>query len=493
MNHKMDRTEIENVLHHLNYRWNLEALALWKGQKAPFEAYRIYEGFDDFIHLDTLAQIERITKGVVQRRLKHGVIDHYVQRALLPHETEMRTWMKGASALVDGQRIYFGEIIPWCQKKSNLEERRVLQKETSALCKFLRPFALNYWELLLEMLQEELGFESYPDYCRRKKGIDYRHYYDVFKDILGETEALYFPAMERWSLKRFGHPLDELTRFDAINMLGLGEFDGLFPRKTLEELTSFFRYWNIDLFDTPGLNMELGTEKGKSAQAICIILQAPDEVYVIMKPEGGWVDLETLWHEVGHGLAAAYTSSTLSVVDRDLATTFGLSESFAFLLQNLSMSTPFLKDHLKLSAEGVSDLAYYRALKELSVFRRYAAKFLSEYEMFSNGTLSDGTRYAELMLRHTGFYHQPESHLFDLVPEFYCLDYLLGWMGEAVLEETLRDRWGSSWMFSTAAGRMLKAWWSVGNRDDLPLFLEQNALGPLTMGPLVKRWERVLM
>jgi hypothetical protein len=39
------------------------------------------------------------------------------------------------------------------------------------------------------------------------------------------------------------------------------------------------------------------------------------------------------------------------------------------------------------------------------------------------------------MARITGFYHQPESHLFDLVPEFYCADYLLGWLGEAVLNE----------------------------------------------------------
>jgi hypothetical protein len=68
-------------------------------------------------------------------------------------------------------------------------------------------------------------------------------------------------------------------------------------------------------------------------------------------------------------------------------------------------------------------------LKDLSVFRRYAAKFISEYEMFSGGDLSDGRPYAETMARITGFYHQPESHLFDLVPEFYCADYLLGWTG----------------------------------------------------------------
>ena len=43
------------------------------------------------------------------------------------------------------------------------------------------------------------------------------------------------------------------------------------------------------------------------------------------------------------------------------------------------------------------------------------------------------TFFNDAMARITGFYHQPESHLFDLVPELYCADYLLGWMGEAAL------------------------------------------------------------
>ena len=42
----VESTELENILHHLNYRWNIEALSLWKGDKAPFESYRIYAGFE---------------------------------------------------------------------------------------------------------------------------------------------------------------------------------------------------------------------------------------------------------------------------------------------------------------------------------------------------------------------------------------------------------------------------------------------------------------
>jgi hypothetical protein len=367
-----------------------------------------------------------------------------------------------------------------------------LQKETGPLCKFLAPFALNYWNILLEILTGELGFESYLDYCREKKGLDYPYYYQMLKDFLPKSDDVYFPAMERWCSERFGHKLNEMTRFDAIHMLGLSHMDPLFPNKPIKAFTSFFNDWGIDLENTPGLNLEIGREKGKSAQAISFILQVPDEVYVLMKPEGGWIDLETLWHELGHGLSAVFTSPGLSIVNKDLATSFSLSESFAFLNQNITLSVPFLVSYLGLEPAVSKDLHYYKVLKDLSMFRRYAAKFLAEYEMFQAGNLSDGRPYAEVMARYTGFYYQPESHLFDLVPEFYSLDYILGWLTETVMEAYLNEWLGPGWMFQQEAGRILKQWWQQGNENEIPVFLQLNGLEALNTNRIMRRWREAL-
>jgi len=488
----LDLPHIENVLHHLNYRWQLQALAMWKGDKAPFKYYQIYDSYEDFISLKTLRHMENLDHGPDKTRLKHALIDHYLQRALLPHETEMRSWMKGASAHVAGKKIYFKDIIPWCQKNSTYEKRQLLQKETGPLCKFLTPFALNHWNILLKTLTDELGFENYLDYCHKKKGVDYHYYYGLLKDLLLETDDLYFPAMEQWCRERFSRPLDELTRFDAINILGLGNLDPLFPGKPVADLIPFFDYWEIDIANTPGLNLEIEREKGKSSQAISFILQVPEEVYVLMQPEGGWIDLETLWHELGHGLSAVFTSPELSAVKSDLATSFSLSEAFAFLNQNLTLSLPFLEDYLGIKPAVSQELSYYKVLKDLSLFRRYAAKFLAEYKMFSNGDLSNGHPYAELMARYTGFYYQPESHLFDLVPELYSLDYILGWLTETIMEDHLKEVAGHHWMFKPKAGRILKKWWGQGNQHEIPLFLKLNDLGGLNTAPIVKRWKETL-
>ena len=488
----LDLTDIENILYHLNYRHNLEALALWKGDKTPFKAYRIYEGYEKFINLKTLAHIDALEDGNARTRLRHALIDHYLQSILLPHESEMRTWMKGATAHVNGKRIHFRDIIPWCQKSSTYEERKILAKETGPLCKFLKPFVLNFWDILLKTLEKDLGYDNYLNYCHMKKGIDYHGYYQILKNLLIETNDLYFSAMDRWCHQWFKLPLSALTRFDAIFLLGLGEFDLHFPQKHIEELTCFFHHWDLDIENTPGLNLELGQEKEKSAQAMCFILEVPEEVYIFMKPEGGWIDLETLWHELGHGLSAVLTSPDLSIIDRDMTTSYGLSESFAFLLQNLTMSVPFLNNFLGLNPIDSETLYYHKTLKDFSVFRRYAAKFLAEYEMFSSGDLSNGEPYAELMCKYTGFYYQPESHLFDLVPEFYSLDYILGWMAEAIMEEHLRTLLGSCWIFNPETGSILKKWWQQGNRNDVFQFMEDNGLGPLTPESLLRRWKGVL-
>ncbi|RLB12823.1 MAG: hypothetical protein DRG39_00910 [Deltaproteobacteria bacterium] len=488
----MDLIRLENIIHHLNCRWKLQTLSYWVGVSPLFNPASLYDGYDSVINLEVIRATSNIQDNKKRICIRHGLIDHYLQRSLMPHEAEMRTWMLGAAAHVEGKKIYIKEIIPYCQKSSTYKERRILQKEVSALCKFLRPFVLNYWNTLLQILKRELCFESYIEYCAQKKGIDYPWFYNEISSILRMTDKLYFPLMEEWSKKRYKLPLDALSRFDAINILSMEEFDPLFPENGIKYFFEFLNTWDIDLNSLIGLHLDIAPDKRKSAQAMSFIIQIPEEIYVVIRPAGGWVDIETLAHELGHGISSSYVSPELPLVDRDLATSYVLSESFAFLMQNIPISRPFLRNIMGLREEHVDTLYYYKVLKDLSIFRRYAAKFITEFEMFMNGDISDGRLYSEYMTRHTGFYYQPESHLFDLVPEFYSLDYIIAWIMEAIIEKHLKESLGEEWMFQKEAGDILKKWWKQGNSYDVFQFLERNRIGEFTIQPLIDRWERVL-
>jgi hypothetical protein len=482
---------LTSAIRELNTRWAGQALSLWQGRSPDRAPDQLYDGFENILTIDTIAGASGIRDDQARTRIRHGLIDHYLQRKLMPHETEMQAWSRGAAAHVEGEKIYFRNVIPWCQKSSTLLKRQKLQEETGPLCKLLKPFAVNYWTVILDTLTGELDFSSYIDYCSRKKGIDYHRLYQQVKTLVEQTDDIYFEAMDAWVHRRFNRPMQQLTRFDAIYLLSLSQWDRLCPLKGPEETLRFFQRWGLNPARHPGLHLHLSTAPEKSAQAITIMLRIPETVHILMRPEGGWIDMETLWHELGHGLSAVATNPSLPLVDRELATTFSLSEMYAFLLQRMALSRPVLESVMELPEQTVATIVYYRGLKDFSVFRRYAAKFISEYEMFSGGDLADGRPYAETMARITGFYHQPESHLFDLVPEFYCADYLLGWMGEARLADQLRGRFGSHWCLRAETGERLKAFWRQGNQADIFSFFKNNGLGALTSMPLLKRWKHL--
>jgi hypothetical protein len=217
-------------------------------------------------------------------------------------------------------------------------------------------------------------------------------------------------------------------------------------------------------------------------------LRIPHDIHLVMNPQGGWIDLETLFHEMGHALSNVFTSPELSLPEKDFFTSNTLSETYAFLLQNMCFSPPFLERQLGLSPKEIETVTFYKTLKDLSVFRRYAGKFLAEFEMFNGNDLGNGELYAALLKRYTGFSYRPETQLFDLAPEFYALDYLISWMAEATLEKFLRQTLGPEWMFKTETATILKDWWLSGNRYELDQFFRINELGKVDSTDIQDRW-----
>jgi hypothetical protein len=366
-----------------------------------------------------------------------------------------------------------------------------VEKEASSLSKFLEPFALGFWEYLIELLRDEFDYGNYVAYCEDKKQINYDSHVSKLKGMLEDTDTLYFEAMQAWVKMTFGVSLSELNRYDAIYILGLTQFDRLFPSGVpLDRHLDFFRHWGIQVKKVPGVYLHIDHSPQKSSQAMSFALRIPDEIHLVMNPQGGWIDLETLFHEMGHALSHAFTSRDLSSAEKDFFTSNTLSETYAFLLQNMCMSPVFLERHLGLSSEATQRIAFYKALKDLSVFRRYASKFLAEYEMFDTNNIANGDAYAGLLRKHTGFSYRPESHLFDLVPEFYALDYVISWMAEATMEKTLVESLGHDWMFKPETGRILKDWWQCGNRYELDEFFAVKGIGPIDEADIVNRWYR---
>lgn len=478
----------------LNYRLTLRASNAWRGIAPSASEHSLYDGFQEILDADVVKSILDMDLPPPERnRIFHTLLGHYLQYRALPFENELSMWTRGAAAEVEGEKIYFKDIITWCQKGSDVRRRRIMEKETVSLSKFLKPFALSPWEFILEVLEEEFGYSSYTDFCAGKKDIDYAGYIPSLEGLLNETQELYFESMENWIQKDLHVPLSEANRFDGIYLLGMGKLNALFPvRPALADHLRFFDRWGMAPEGLPGIQLDIEQSSRKGSQAMTFALRIPQEIHLVMNPQGGWIDVETLFHEMGHALSNAFTSPELSPVDKDFHPSNTLSETYAFLLQNMIFTPVFLERQLKMRSSDIDAIIYYKTLKDMSFFRRYAAKFLAEYEMFVSGNIANGARYADLLKRHTGFSYRPESHLFDLVPELYSLDYVISWMAEATLEKTLRDALGENWMFKPETGYILKAWWRSGNQYELKDFFRIHGLGAVSSQDILNRWKRRL-
>jgi hypothetical protein len=485
-----DAAAMQAALLGLNERLTSWSLNRWKGDAVGAHQTSIYTGVEHLLDPESINNLRRVGgESRESRRVFHTLLGHYLQYRVFPYENELFTWMKGAAADVVGKKIYFKDILSWCQKDSDLQARQILEKETSSLCKFLKPFALSFWEVILELLQTEFDYEDYPAYCRDKKQIDYRAQVHRLQSLLEETDELYFTAMDAWVQESFGLPLSQLNRFDAIYLLGLHELDGYFPRHlALAHHLDFFKHWGIQVSNLPGLHLDIDYSPLKGSQAMSFALRIPHDIHLLMNPQGGWVDLETLFHEMGHALSNVYTSPRLSPADKDFFPSNALSETYAFLLQHMCLSPPFLERWLGFSSREIERITLYKTVKELSVFRRYVGKFLAEYEIFRENDLANGDIYASLMKRCTGFSYLPETQLFDLAPEFYALDYVFSWMAEAAMEKRLRRTLGDEWMFKEETGTILKDWWWQGNRYELEEFFHVNEIGTVTTADILERW-----
>ena len=483
--------ELERSLLELNTRITSRALRSALGGQAQTNDGDLYDGFETLLQpgfLRTLAPL--ISASREDKRLYHTLLSHYLQFHAMPYENELSQWARGASAAVNGEKVYLSEIHTWCQKNSDVPKRLIIEKETSSLSKFLKPFALAPWGAVLEILEDEFHYPDYVAYCADKKSLDYSRYSRWVETLMDETSDLYFRAMDAWVRETLGLPLSESNRFDAIYLVGLGQFDSLFPSAiSLPDLPRFFESWGIDASAIPGLHLHLESSRQKGHQGLTFALHIPGEAHVVMNPSGGWIDLETLFHEMGHALSIVHTRADLAPALKDFNTSSTLSEAYAFLLQNMCFTPPFLERFLRLKPRDIDTVLHYKALKDLAFYRRYGAKFLSEIRMFQSKDLASGQIYADFLSRYTGFSYKPETQLFDLAPELYALDYVISWTAEASLQRHLSQCLGDEWMFTREAGEILKSWWRQGNQYEIDEFFTVNGLGPIQSDDIVSRWQ----
>jgi hypothetical protein len=257
---------------------------------------------------------------------------------------------------------------------------------------------------------------------------------------------------------------DELRRCDLPAFFRAPTLDEFFPQEqAIPALRKTLAGLGIDLDSQSGVILDAEVRPTKTPRAFCAPVRVPGEVYLMLSPQGGRDDTETLLHEAGHTEHFAHVAAGLPFERRQLGDN-SFTEAFAFLFQYLAEEPAWLEEVLGVDAAPLA--GYARAVK-LIYLRRYSAKLGYERRLHA-ADVDLAAMPDEYARRLTSAVHvdwPTESWIQDVDPFFYAACYIRAWAAERSLRSHLVERFGERWFAEPEAGALLKQIWSRGQRE----------------------------
>lgn len=412
---------------------------------------------------DDDAEIKRI------ERVLFGCMDLAVEEQTASLGDMLKFYVERGRMIIGQTKVPAVEVVPWLQGEADFDKREEMRKESTIFLKgIINPMLLGMLELSVRTVTERLGFENYARFSEAHKGVSFDGLARVFERFLEDTSEVYFRQMTPWVEHRIGRPFEDLSRYHALYLLRIREFDDYFPISALKETVGrTFRGLGFDPWSRPDIITDISDSPTKNPNGICIGVEIPGEIYVLTKPVGGLIDVETLLHETGHAFFLSHFDPDLPVEYRRLYRSPALDETFAFLFMGLIENRAWLTGMAGVPGDVAEKLADLFRTKRLCLIRRYSGKFLAEKEFYETGNIKNSEPYCRYLKKSTGFVYEPEGYLIDMEPDFYSLDYLMAWCGADVLQEFLEIRFGLEWFARAEAGAFLKEIAYAGRRDPL--------------------------
>ena len=402
-------------------------------------------------------------------RVLFGCMDLVVLEQTASLADMLNFYMERGRMHVGPERIPTLEVVTWLQVQPDFEKREEIQKECNIFFKgIINPMLLGMLELTVRTVTERFGFENYARYCEAKKQYSFEQQAGVLNSYLDNTQETYDEGMAPWVNETIGRPFAGLSRYHGLYLLRIKKFDRYFQIPNPAEIAGrTFQGLNFDLSTRLDVITHISDYPAKNPDGICIGVEIPGEIHVLMKPVGGLIDVETLLHETGHAFFLSHFDPGLPIEYRRLYRSPALDETFAFLFMELIENPSWATRVAGMPPDEAEQLARLSRLRRLCLIRRHIGKFLAEKELHEETGIKNPEPYCRHLGRATGFVYEPQGYLVDMDSDFYSLDYLSAWGGAHVLGRFLETRFGNEWFAMPQAGTFLKEIASSGRRNSL--------------------------
>ncbi len=425
------------------------------------------------------------------RVLEEWVADHRVGRAVADLDDRLHAWEAAAFVVVNGgERMPYQQVGIAIANEPDRARRRALDRARRAV--LAEPAALRRERLEHE---RELLAEVDADYVAaraRLSGIDLETLAGQGDAFLAATQDLYADTLAE-HLAGVGLAPADAERADSSFLFRIARYDDAFPGGDLVAVArAQAAEMGLDVDAGGRIRHDTADRERKRPRAFCAPVRVPDEVYLVIRPHGGYVDYRAFWHELGHALHFANAARSLPFEDRWLGDN-SVTEAYAMLFEHQLMQRAWLRRYAKLGGERLHGFLRAQAFSLLAILRRYAAKLRYEIQLHRSPSLERGASgYAELLTAATGFRYAGEDALLDLDDAFYAARYLRAWQLEAALRRRLVERFDEDWFRNPRSGPFVLGLLERGQRDDAAVIAAVVTGAPLSFDAVRRELEAAL-
>ncbi|HEY4130074.1 MAG TPA: hypothetical protein VGM50_05630 [Gemmatimonadaceae bacterium] len=475
------------------------------GHKSSAELQPIYAKYaaivgDDALAL-TLDAFKDTAAGTEAQRATRLLLDWQVEsqssRQLAALDEREIQWETTAVVKVDDTReIQYEALSIEVGNNPDADDRHTIEAARAKLVESgLAPLRKERFQRERD-ITEALGLaDNYNATFELLSGVSLGELKAECEQFLRDTQSLWDEVLPEFSKRVLNMRAQDLTRADALAMFRAREFDAYFPSAQMEEsIRRQVKEMGIDPLAAGRITLDTGDREGKRSRAFCSPVRVPDEVYLVLRPHGGQTDWHTFLHELGHALHFAYMRPELAFEYRWLGDN-SITEGYAMLFDHRMKDEGWLKRYTELTTKQLPAYIRSAGFEELHFLRRYTAKLIYEIELYGGKVSWDSLpdSYVEGLTAATTFRYSRADAFVDVDPRYYAVRYLRAWQLQALINETLTERYDVDWWRNPRAGPWVcSALFGEGQRELAHEQAERVSGKKLSFAPLVRAVEKML-
>lgn len=376
---------------------------LAKSEKAAFEFAKVFTDSKAFAELKKIKESGAVQDPVLKRQLEllydsylGGQVDTALIAKRLKMETEITKKYTNFRAKVDGKELPDNEIENILR---NSTDTRLLQATWEA-SKMIGPVVAEDIVNLVKLRNEiarKLGFSNFHEMSLRLSGQDPAEVTAIFDELDNLTRdnfAQLKTDIDNYFARRYKIKTTELQPWHYQNRY-FQEAPEIYP----VDLDKYFESQDpaklaATFYDGIGLNVDKILEKsdlyekpGKNQHAFCTDIDRSGDVRTLdnIRPDSYWMN--TILHELGHGVYSFYNDTTLPFTLRDAAHTF-TTEAIANMFGRLATDPGWMLQmgiiDEKESAKIAEDCSKALRLQQLTFSRWAQVMYRFEKAMYED-------------------------------------------------------------------------------------------------------------